>query len=603
MARRSRVALAAWSLGMAVALTAPLSGQGRGLGQSQPGERGRKARAEQAAPVPGARHGRDAIEALQGDLGPRVRDRGIDVEAAAAVLASDDALWVDDEGQLMFVDVMEHEAGPGGGEPETEPPAPTGPPPTPLFLQANGLPIHHSRPGAPWTLYIDVDGEFVRNTFWPTSMNNKITGALTIDTDPTTFTAEEQAVVSRIWGRVAEDWLPFDMDVTTERPAEIGGRVLWAIVGDRPTDLGLPNGVGGISLFTLQYVPFGFRTPTFTFWGVWGATNHDDIADTISQECGHMFGLLHDGVRSPLGFDIEYYGGHGSGATSWGPIMGDPQARNVSQWSRGEYPGAINPSYAGVAGTGLQDDLAIIAGKLGYRADDHADTIGGAQPLTPPTSGAIAVHGDVDVFALPIANDVRIEITPFRAGEQTDGGNLDVAAEILNAQGVVVASVDDLEQTAATLAADLPLTQHYLRVRASANPVNYTTYASLGHYTVTGTFVRTVAMTGFQEPLTTAVLNAGRMVPVKFTLTQPVAEARVLLLPSALSPVADALAETSCKAQAGGRQHCNLKLPRTIDSGATYWIVAQFEDLDGHWVTAGVASGAAAANPMPVVVQ
>jgi len=207
------------------------------------------------------------------------------------------------------------------------------------------------------------------------------------------------------------------------------------------------------------------------------------------------------------------------------------------------------------------------------------------------------------VFALPLANDVHIEITPFRAGEMTDGGNLDVAAEILNAAGAVVASVDDVQETAATLTADLPSTQHYLRVRPSSNPANYTAYDSLGGYTVTGSFVRVVKISGFDEPLTTTMFTRGRSVPVKFTLTDAVAAARVLLLPNPAAAPEDALAETSCNAQTGGRQHCTLKLPSALLPGGTYWIKAQFQDIDGRWVTPQAPSGVDSPNPIPIVVK
>ena len=102
---------------------------------------------------------------------------------------------------------------------------------------------------------------------------------------------------------------------------------------------------------------------------------------------------------------------------------------------------------------------------------------------------------------MPRANDVRIVVTPFRAGELEDGGNLDVAAEILNSAGVVVASVDDPDDTVATLTAILPPGQHYLRVKPSFSPVNYPLYDSLGQYTVTGTFTNVVRLTGFDAPL------------------------------------------------------------------------------------------------------
>ena len=40
-----------------------------------------------------------------------------------------------------------------------------------------------------------------------------------LDGDYTTFSDEEQTRIQRIWARVAEDYAPFDVDVTTEQPA------------------------------------------------------------------------------------------------------------------------------------------------------------------------------------------------------------------------------------------------------------------------------------------------------------------------------------------------------------------------------------------------
>ncbi len=412
---------------------------------------------------------------------------------------------------------------------------------------------------------------------------------------------------SRTWGRVAEDFAPFDVDVTTEEPAVFGSRLLWSIVGRHPSEIGLGPGVGGISGFSLCYMPFGLNTPTFTFWGVWGATNHSDIADTITQENGHMFGLLHDGLRLSNGDIVEYYSGHGGGATSWGPVMGAPDHRNVTQWSRGEYAGAVNPDYCAFGGPcsvyPLQDDIAIIAGKLGFRADDVGDTIATALPLALPTTAYSTSSADVDVFALPRATDVRIEITPFRAGELEDGGNLDVAADIVNSAGLVVASVDDLDETAATIAAILPAGQHYLRVKPSFNPVNYPIYDSLGQYTVMGTFTNVVRFTGFDAPLPADVMTPGRTVPAKFALTDAMATARVQLWSDPSPLGATVLAETTCRAQTGFRQHCNLKLPKGLTSGVTHWIAAQYEDLGGQWVTAQLAPGSTTSNPLPFVAR
>lgn len=578
--------------------------RGRALGRDVAGSRGRPATDTDLPAEMGARHGAAAVAAVAGELEQKVRDRGGDPARYAAALAADASLWIDAEGQMLFVDTIDHDVTEGPSDPSpADPSTPTGPPPQPIRLLPSGLPIHHSKPGAPRTIFLDFDGATVRPASGGIVSRPSVLQGLTIDADPTTFNPDEQAVISRTWGRVAEDWVPFDVDVTTEEPAVIGSTVLWSIVGHLPAEIGLPPSVAGVSGFCLCYMPLGLGTPTFTFWGVWGATNHSSIADTITQENGHMFGLLHDGLATPDGHIVEYYEGHGTGATSWGPVMGAPLNRNVTQWSRGEYAGAVNPMLGGGAPFPLQDDIAIIAGRLGRRADDFGDTIEAALPLALPTTGFITSTSDVDVFALPRASDVRIEILPFRAGEQTDGGNLDVAADIVNGAGLVVASVDDLDATSATLTAVLPAGPHYLRVRPSFNPINYPAYDSLGQYTVTGTFVNVVRLSGVDAPLPAEVLTAGRTVPVKFTLTDAVAAARVQLWSDASPLAASVLAETSCKAQPGFRQHCNLKLPRDLDAATTYWIAMQYQGLDGLWVTAQVMAGGLVGNPLSFVAR
>ena len=73
--------------------------------------------------------------------------------------------------------------------------------------------------------------------------------------------------------------------------------------------------------------------------------------------------------------------GHGTGALSWGPIMGASYGRNVSQWSRGQYYRATN----------AEDDLAIEREGVTLLCDplslqyltgaqiDYAENLSGAQ--------------------------------------------------------------------------------------------------------------------------------------------------------------------------------------------------------------------------------
>jgi hypothetical protein len=658
-------------------------------------------------PKEGALRGAAAAKALRDRVTPPGREAvGSDVESLIEVLDANESAWVTPEGEMFFADAVPlAAAGPGGTSAQS---LTAGPPPTPSGYTPTGMPIHHSRPGAQYKLYLDFDGDFVSSRFW---RFNRTMAAYTLDGDPTQFNAEEQAVISRVWGRVAEDYAPFEIDVTTERPVELQRghpgeqNVLWSIV-TRFASAGFDVNIFGVSLFSMSYMPFGTETPTFTFFDLF---KRDDsaLADTASHEAGHMFGLLHDGQSGG-----EYYVGHGTGATSWGPIMGSPFGRNVTQWSLGDYAGGTNPPF----GNAFQDDVAIIAGKLGIRADDGADEAPAAAPLALPTRAIITGPLDVDVFALPNTRGVELTITGFRAGTVDDGGNLDVAAEIVDAAGLVVASSDELEETTAYLAATLPAGQHFLRVRPSSNPANYTTYGSLGEFTVSGRFANVApsftaggtvsafpagpysalwatgivagpesessqqvtfelsgltqpalfagapqidasgrlsfvaagatgvaevtvrlrddggtelggvdtseavalrielrhGFSGFAAPLPADVLMAGRTVPVKFALLNaagrmPAAQAgsiaAVAEVHTSAAAVGTPLASQACAydASALGYQ-CDLKLPKDLTAGQTYWIVAKYLDTDG-WVRPAGGATARTTNPLAFVAK
>ena len=223
MRRRLGMGMALVAVGLLAA--APLGaqdqlpGRGRGLGRKVDGQRGRKAIRAEAPPELGALSGLEAVEALKGPLGDAVRQRGDDPTRYADALAADESLWIDATGQLLFVDALEHELPGPDDEPDTTEPTSSVPPPTPGGYLPSGLPLHHSKPGAPWTIFLDFDGATVRGGAGGWSFPVRSTIGLTIDADSLTFNAEEQAVISRTWGRVAEDWMPFDVDITTEQPA------------------------------------------------------------------------------------------------------------------------------------------------------------------------------------------------------------------------------------------------------------------------------------------------------------------------------------------------------------------------------------------------
>src|SRR5262249_42686114 len=140
-----------------------------------------------------------------------------------------------------------------------------------------------------------------------------------------------------------------------------------------------------------------------------------------------------------------YYPGHGSGAVSWGPIMGAPYGKSLTQWSRDSYPDANNP----------EDDLAIITGNngFGYRPDDYGNTMATAvslgaqfQATLTTTYGIIEKNPDSDFFTFYAgAGAADIHIDPLFVGR-----NLDVLAELYDASGTLVATSNPLDDVNAS---------------------------------------------------------------------------------------------------------------------------------------------------------
>jgi hypothetical protein len=217
--------------------------------------------------------------------------------------------------------------------------------------------------------------------------------------------------------------------------------------------------------------------------------NPPDIAEAASHELGHNFGLSHDGTASQA-----YYGGHGSGEISWGPIMGTGYGRNISQWSKGEYYNSNQP----------QDDLAIISGKIPYRADDHGNTNSSATFLAASngtiliSSGLISSNTDIDVFAFSTGIGlISITTSPYRCASDTYGNNLDISARLYSSNGTLVATAAPTNTAKAILNYTVTTAgKYYLHIANSGagTPLNnppsgYTSYGSLGQYFVTAQVV------------------------------------------------------------------------------------------------------------------
>ncbi len=408
------------------------------------------------------------------------------------------SLHADDSGALFFVcprppGTLTETSGPTADASliDATPPSSPGAASSELFsvsVPASTPPLRHSRPGAARVLYLDFNGHTVAGTSWNNGSGAAPAYVCTAyDTNGNfgSFNPAEQAAILLIWERVAESFRPYDVDVTTEEPAVFNNRVSRVLItkardanavlnpsADTASGVAFLNGFGNSNFATATGICFVYQdnlTPS-------------QIAGVASHEIGHQMGLSHDGTVG-----TEYYAGHGGGETSWSPIMGSGR-RNVVQWSKGEYLNANNP----------QDDLAIIAGKLTFRADDATPAT--VAPLVADgaalqLSGVLEITDDTDTFAFTTAGGpVALAVSPPEVAGFSNLYSVDLVADLRDATGNVVARSAPADSVSSTLNVTLPAGAYTLRVSSdgTANPLaspptGYTAYGSVGSYRITGT--------------------------------------------------------------------------------------------------------------------
>jgi hypothetical protein len=345
-----------------------------------------------------------------------------------------------------------------------------------------------TNPGHPRTLYLDFDGHHSVNNDWG---HNITFQAYNTVGSPSTFTDQELLEIQIMFQNVAEDYAPFDVNVTTIEPPldwlmrsgfgdnEFGLRV---VVSQEPPGFCGCGGVALIDAFTSST-----DTPVFAFNK--GTTNG---GMTISHEAGHGVGLFHDGLNAN-----PYHPGTGTGETGWGPIMGAPFGKNVTQWNPGDYPGADN----------FENDLARIErtiNKIDFKVDDVGDTIATATPLSTSETdvfdwsfitkpGLNGFTNDLDVWSFTTAAGmVTFNIEPF--GEDP---NLDIEAKLLDSDGSVIATSNPLSTVDASFNQVLDAGTYYIQIdgvgRADGR---YSEYGSLGFYSIAGTIVGSPTIDG-----------------------------------------------------------------------------------------------------------
>jgi hypothetical protein len=374
----------------------------------------------------------------------------------------------------------------------------------------------HSLPTANHTIYLDFDGHVTEGTTWnsQSGISSIVSPAYDPGNNGASFTDAELTQIQGIWKRVAEDFSPFEINVTTEDP----GAAALSKTGGSDTQWGSrvvvtedwdDCGCGGFAYLTsfndsVDEPVFVFNTSAI---GVSAATTH---------EVGHALGLSHDGTTA----GAAYYGGHGSGEVAWGPIMGSGYYTNMTTWDTGQYYQS-NQS---------QDDWQIITNNngFGFRADDHGGNASSFSSLVIEGTnssdsnlsdvsgfGVISQAADQDWFEFQTGSGVinltvdsyvqetfvnngvgftrTVESTPV--GDQ--GSNLDVLATIYdNNQNVIASSNPTLGLSASFNDLSLNEGTYYIAVDgtgygnwAANPPTGFDQSVSRGQYLISGTVV------------------------------------------------------------------------------------------------------------------
>jgi len=370
-------------------------------------------------------------------------------------------------------------------------------------------PLRHSRPGAPNLLVLDFSGGNLGETRW-TDGTTVVFDPVPFDTDGdrSTFSASEQADIIAIWQRVAEHFSPFDVDVTTERPAVYparSARVMVTRVRDA-NNLFLPGNSSTSAVGGIAYLGY-FGTAGDGRWGSTAFVYYDmlgtpaNCAVAASHEFGHTLGLTHQGTSTS-----PYYSGHGSGTMRWAPLMGSAYGAAFAQWAKGDYHDANN----------TQDAMALLGQRLGYRPPSASSTPSGSSGTTFSDVTTIAQPGVIFgansknyYFFNVVGGTVQLAVQGFATTSGLTGGASGYwKLELFEAASLLRVAVSEFPAGAdASLSCAVPRAGiYYAVVSASAsysptagtgpgtpfdpNPqtrANFTAYGSAGQYLLTGT--------------------------------------------------------------------------------------------------------------------
>lgn len=357
-------------------------------------------------------------------------------------------------------------------------------------ITAVSLPRLSSYPSADATIYLDFDGQNVVNAAW--------NGGSPIVCAPANLT---DAQITQVFNRVAEDYRPFNINITTDEAIFIAAPLTKRIrIIVTPTSSWY-TGVGGVA-YTRSFT-WGDDTPAFVFPDRLG-NNPKMIAECCTHESGHTVGLSHQSLyNNSCALVATYNAGVGTGEISWAPVMGNSYYKNVTSWNNGPTPSGCNAA---------QDNLSIITTQNGftYRIDDFSDEPNNNPGLitfsnqTFSNPGIITTPSDRDAFRIVLSSKgaLHVDAVPYSVGASSDGANLDIKLTLYNSTYQTIGTYDASSALSAIIDTTLDAGTYYVSLQGTGN-INTPEYGSLGSYTISGSFspsgvlpIREVALSG-----------------------------------------------------------------------------------------------------------
>jgi len=319
---------------------------------------------------------------------------------------------------------------------------------------ASTPPVLNSLPGSGDALYLDYDGHAATDD-WGTYV------ALPFDFsgNAAEFSPGERLSIFNQWRVVAEDYSPFNVNITTVNPGSFGDGQAMRMVMTNSTSalLGEPPNVAGIAFldsyggfstntaFTFMLTHHGFSGAAGGLAG-WLTCTAMTIGNTATHEFGHTLNLEHYSADGLSPGDVK--------PTA---IMATQTGVKRAIWAQGTVESLV-----------AQDDDTVIASArntFGYRADDHGNTTATATVMSGATANGIIENvdtADVDYFRFTAfgTTTITVDINTYLA-------NLDPVLELYDNQGTLIETAAPANPVDAVITRMLPNGTYFARVRSN----------------------------------------------------------------------------------------------------------------------------------------